>query len=81
MHRRRHDDREPPAVRELDDVGAEEGEVDEQEQPAHHAGGGGTPDETPPSTGPGIVWMSAPNFGEKPSAIAISAATTNTIVE
>jgi hypothetical protein len=37
--------------------------------------------ETPASTGPGMVWISAPNLGEKPSRIAISAATTKMIVE
>ena len=37
--------------------------------------------ETPPSTGPGMVWISAPNFGLKPSRIAMRAATTKTSVE
>ena len=37
--------------------------------------------ESPPRTGPGMVWISAPNFGEKPSRIAISPATTKTRVE
>ncbi|MGF6791744.1 hypothetical protein OKW27_006081 [Paraburkholderia sp. 35.1] len=37
--------------------------------------------DTPPSTGPGIVWITAPNFGEKPSTRAINAAITNTSVE
>ena len=37
--------------------------------------------ESPPMTGPGIVWMSAPNFGEKPRMIATTAATRKTSVE
>ena len=37
--------------------------------------------DTPPSTAAGIAWISAPNLGEKPSRIAISAATTNTSVD
>ena len=36
---------------------------------------------TPPITGSGMVWISAPNFGEKPSRMATSAATTNMAVE
>jgi len=36
---------------------------------------------TPPITGSGIAWISAPNFGLKPSTSAMSAATTNTAVE
>ncbi len=37
--------------------------------------------EAPPITGPGMVWINAPNFGEKPNSMAISAAATNTSVE
>ena len=37
--------------------------------------------DTPPITGSGIAWITAPNFGEKPSTIAITAATTKTSVE
>ncbi|MNT57756.1 hypothetical protein D3C72_1951540 [compost metagenome] len=40
-----------------------------------------TTTDMPPSTGPGIVWISAPNLGEKPNTMAISAATTKTSVE
>ena len=36
---------------------------------------------TPPITASGMVWISAPNFGLKPSTMAISAATTNIAVE
>jgi hypothetical protein len=37
--------------------------------------------DTPPITGSGMAWITAPNLGEKPSTLAISAATTNTAVE
>src|SRR5215203_4812929 len=37
--------------------------------------------ERPPSTGTGMVWISAPNFGEKPRRIAIRAAATKSRVE
>ncbi|MNL43932.1 hypothetical protein D3C87_1664710 [compost metagenome] len=40
-----------------------------------------TTTDMPPRTGPGIVWISAPNLGEKPSTMAINAATTKTSVE
>ncbi|GFN29276.1 hypothetical protein ADE_49740 [Achromobacter denitrificans] len=40
-----------------------------------------TTTDIPPSTGPGMVWISAPNLGEKPRTMAIRAATTNTSVE
>ena len=40
-----------------------------------------TTTDSPPSTGAGMVRISAPNLGEKPSAIATSAATTKTTVE
>ncbi|CFO34489.1 Uncharacterised protein [Bordetella pertussis] len=40
-----------------------------------------TTTDMPPSTGPGMVWISAPNLGENPSTSAITAATTNTSVE
>ena len=36
---------------------------------------------TPPMAGSGMVWISAPNLGEKPSRMANSAATTNSAVE
>ena len=36
---------------------------------------------TPPITGSGMAWISAPNLGLKPSTSAITAATTNTAVE
>ena len=36
---------------------------------------------TPPITGSGIAWTTAPNFGEKPSTMAIMAATTKIAVE
>ena len=37
--------------------------------------------ETPPITGSGMAWISAPNLGEKPSSSASRAATRNTAVE
>ena len=37
--------------------------------------------DRPPMTGPGMVWIAAPNLGEKPNRIANAAATTNTRVE
>ena len=37
--------------------------------------------ETPPITGSGMAWITAPNLGEKPSTMAMAAATTNTAVE
>src|SRR5690606_14967657 len=37
--------------------------------------------DTPPITGSGMAWISAPNLGEKPSRMAITAAYTNTAVE
>jgi hypothetical protein len=37
--------------------------------------------DTPPITGSGMAWITAPNFGEKPSTMAMAAATTNTAVE
>ncbi|MOA49885.1 hypothetical protein D3C78_1728260 [compost metagenome] len=40
-----------------------------------------TTTEAPPKTGPGMVWIRAPNFGENPSTIATNAAATNTNVE
>src|SRR5690554_676663 len=37
-----------------------------------------TTTDIPPRTGPGISWIRAPNFGEKPSKMAMPAAMTNT---
>ena len=37
--------------------------------------------DAPPITAAGIVWISAPNFGEKPNSMAMTAAATNTSVE
>ena len=36
---------------------------------------------TPPMTGSGMVWIRAPNLGEKPSRMANRPATTNSAVE
>ena len=36
---------------------------------------------TPPITGSGMAWITAPNLGLKPSSRAITAAATNTAVE
>jgi hypothetical protein len=37
--------------------------------------------DTPPMTGSGIAWITAPNLGEKPRTTAISAANRKTAVE
>ena len=37
--------------------------------------------DTPPITGSGIAWITAPNLGLNPSTTAMSAATRNTAVE
>ena len=37
--------------------------------------------DTPPITGSGMVWISAPNLGEKPSTSANTPASKNTAVE
>ena len=52
-----------------------------QMRPAVAAISPNTTIESPPSTGPGMVRISAPNFGEKPSRIAMIAAAMNSAVE